>query len=114
MPKIFERLRDLVLGGKCEDSHGTAPALVIKVRCARCGEQITTRVEKAHALQEQYDTQGSSEGEEAQVSGYLLQKELLGEKCQEMVRLTMRFDPSRRLLKHEITGGQLVEVVESE
>jgi len=26
----------------------------------------------------------------------------------------MRFDPCRRLVKHEITGGQLVEVVESE
>ena len=31
MAKMFERLRDLVLGGKSEDSNGTAPALVIKV-----------------------------------------------------------------------------------
>ena len=113
MPKMLERLRDLVLGGKGEDSQGTAPALVIKVRCDRCGEEITTRVEKAHALQEQYDTQGP-EGEEPQVSGYLLQKELLGEKCQELVRLTMHFDPCRRLVKHEITGGQLLEVADSE
>jgi hypothetical protein len=113
MPRMLERLRDLVLGGKCEDSHGTAPALVIRVRCARCGEEITTRVEKAHALQEQYDSQ-VMEGDEPLVSGYLLQKELLGEKCQEIVRLTMRFDPSRRLVKHEVTGGQLVEVADSE
>lgn len=114
MPRMLERLRDLVLGGKCEDSNGTAPALVIKVRCNHCGEEITTRVEKAHALQEQYDTQGSTEGEEPQLAGYLLQKELLGEKCQELVRLTMRFDPCRRLVKHEISGGTLVEVADSE
>jgi len=49
MPKMLERLRDLVLGGKCDDSNGTAPALVIRVRCNRCGEEITTRIEKAHA-----------------------------------------------------------------
>ena len=109
---MFERLRDLVLGGKCEDSNGTAPALVIKVRCAHCGEEIATRVEKAHALQEQYEA--ASEGEEPEITGYLLQKELLGEKCQELVRLTMHFDPCRRLVKHEISGGELVEVVESE
>ncbi|NLO73901.1 MAG: hypothetical protein GX100_07325 [candidate division WS1 bacterium] len=112
MAKMFERLRDLVLGGKCEDSNGTAPALVIKVRCAHCGEEIATRVEKAHALQEQYEA--DSEGEEPEITGYLLQKELLGEKCQELVRLTMHFDPCRRLVKHEISGGELVEVVESE
>ena len=113
MPKMLERLRDLVLGGKCDDSNGTAPALVIKVRCDRCGEEIRTRVEKAHALQEVYDSAHTGD-EEPPVSGYLLQKELLGEKCQELVRLTMRFDTCRRLVKHEITGGHLVEVVESE
>ena len=113
MPKLIERLREMVLGGKCEDTNGTAPALIIKVRCSNCGEEIATRVEKAHALQEQY-ARGNGAKEEPQVSGYLLQKEVLGEKCQQLIYLTMHFDPHKRPLKHEIQGGTLLEIVSHE
>jgi hypothetical protein len=114
MPGLLEKLREVVLGSRCPDSNGTAPALMITVRCKHCGEEIRTRVEKAHALQEQYEMVAGDHGEEPEVSGYLLQKEILGAKCQNLISLTMYFDPCTRLLKYEIQGGELVEVADSD
>ena len=114
MPGIIEKLRDAVLGTRCPDSNGTAPALVIRIRCKHCGEEITTRVEKAHALQEQYEMVEGDHGEEPEVSGYLLQKEILGSKCQKIISLTMHLDACTRPLKHEVDGGELLEVRDSD
>jgi hypothetical protein len=114
MPRLIERLRDIVLGAKCEDSNGTAPALKIKVRCSKCGEEITTRVEKAHVLQEQYEQEAGDPEAEPRAIGYLLRKEFLGEKCQELISLTMHFDPCRRLVDHSVEGGSLVSIGESD
>lgn len=114
MPGIIERLRAVVLGSRCADSNGTAPALMIRIRCDHCGEEITTRVEKAHALQEQYEMVPGEHGEEPEVSGYLLQKEILGSQCQKIITLTMQLDACTRPLKHEVQGGELLEVRDSD
>ncbi len=114
MPGLVQRLREMFLGTKPPDSNGTAPALMIKIRCDQCGEEISTRVEKAHALQEQYETTEGKEAEQPKVSGYLLQKELLGEDCQQIICLTMHFDAATRLTGYEIEGGELLEVTDSE
>ncbi|HEY3398190.1 MAG TPA: hypothetical protein VGM19_11100 [Armatimonadota bacterium] len=114
MAGFLDRLREVVLGCKTDDSNGTAPALLIKVRCKSCGEEITTRVEKAQALQEQYEMTTGDDGEEPEVTGYLLQKEILGAKCQALLQLTMKFDTCTRPLKHEVIGGELLEVRDSE
>ena len=114
MSSIMEKLRAVVLGSRYEDSNGTAPALVIRIRCKHCGEEITTRVEKAHALQEQYGMVEGDHGEEPEVSGYLLQKEILGSKCQKIIALTMHLDACTRPLKHEVEGGELIEVRDSD
>jgi hypothetical protein len=114
MPGIIEKLRAMMLGPRCEDSDGTAPALVLRIRCKRCGEEITTRIEKAHALQEQYEMVQGERGEEPELSGYLLQKEFLGAKCQNLIALTMHLDPCTRPLKHEMEGGELLEVRDSD
>ena len=112
MSRLFERLRDMVLGRQGETGNGRAPALMVTVRCDRCGEQITTRVEKAHALQEQYALESGDPEAEPEVSGYLLEKEILGSHCQNLIHLTMRFDCARRPLDHELQGGTLVEIAD--
>ena len=114
MPGIIERLRAVMLGSRCEDSNGTAPALMIRIRCKHCGEDITTLVEKAHALQEQYEMVEGDHCEEPEVSGYLLQKEILGSKCQKIICLTMYLDACTRPIKHEVEGGELLEVRDSD
>ena len=114
MTKFLERLREMVLGERCGDSNGTAPALHLKVRCARCGEEIVTRIEKAHGLQEQYEAAKRGVEGEPRVSGYLLQKELLGSQCQTLITLALHFDAGKRPLEHEIEGGTLLEVSDSD
>lgn len=112
MSSLFERLRDMVLGRQSETGDGRAPALLVKVRCDRCGEQITTRVEKAHALQEQYALEAGDPEAPPEVTGYLLEKEIIGAQCQNLIHLTMQFDLNRRPVKHELRGGTLLETTD--
>jgi hypothetical protein len=112
MPGLFDRLRDLVLGHTPENEP-TAPALVVEVKCAECGETIKTRIEKAHALQEVYDVSADEE-QEPEVVGYELSKEMLGENCQQLLVLRVHFDKCKRMVEHEVQGGELVGVHDSE
>lgn len=113
MPGLFDRLRDMVLGS-CPNSEPTAPALVVEVKCDQCGEIIKTRIEKAHALQEIYDPAAGEDQPEGEILGYELSKEMLGEQCQQLLELRVRFDRCKRMVEHEVQGGELVGVHDSE
>ena len=90
---------------------GTAPAVYLTVQCAKCGELISARVEKAHELQDVYDER--EDGPELPI-GYVLTKELVGEKCPNIVRVTMHFDARKRPRDFKVEGGELVHLECSE
>jgi hypothetical protein len=104
-----------LLGRDTDDSGGTAPALRIEVRCAKCGEVIRVRVDKMHELQCEYEDNGSSDpDQEPHPISYLLTKELVGAKCQNLVHLSMRFDARSRTVEKHIEGGDLLSMEECE
>lgn len=82
--------------------RGTS-AVYFTVKCGRCGEVIRVRADKAHDLEEEYDTHADD------ISGYTLHKEVLGQRCPRLLRLTVRFDRARRVVAHEVEGGELVD-----
>ncbi len=86
---------------------GTAPAVRLTVQCAKCGELISARVEKAHELQDVYDE--DPEGAELPVA-YELVKELVGENCPNIVRVRMKFDARKRPRDFTVEGGELVHL----
>lgn len=86
---------------------GAAPALRLRVQCARCGETITTRIDKANDLLCEYPDE-LPEDEAPHPIGYTLHKELVGRECQNLVHLTMHFNDHRRATRHEIEGGILL------
>lgn len=113
--KLLSALRRALLGAQTDDSGGTAPALRVEVRCSKCGEIIHARVDKMHELQCEYEETGHADPEEEpHPTSYLLTKELVGARCQNLVHFTMRFDARSRPIERHIDGGDFVLVEECE
>lgn len=118
MPTLLERLGRAIWGDNdvacCDPS---SPALCLHLKCARCGEIIRARVEKAYELEAEYEpTNGHvyEEGEEPRPTGYALHKELVGAGCQNLVHVTMRLDACRNVTSRAIDGGEFLEVTDCE
>ena len=99
---IFDRLVGLIAGPRTAtaaaagDEHG----YYFYVRCNRCGEVIRVRADRRWDFQQEFDA-----GRE-DVAGYSLHKEVMGQRCFEMIRTTIKFDSQRRETEREIHGGE--------
>jgi hypothetical protein len=96
-----------ILAVSPQPAAGAAPAMRLRVQCARCGEVITTRIDKANDLLCEYPDKAADD-EIPHPTGYTLYKELVGRHCQNLVHLTMHFNDHRRATRHEIEGGALL------
>jgi hypothetical protein len=110
-PKVgrFISYLSQVLLGTGPGSNGAAPAMNVHVRCGRCGELITVRVDKANDLLCEYPDIPEDAEEAPHPIGYELHKEVVGRKCPQLVHFEMRFDDHRRVTKTKIEGGEIVE-----
>ena len=92
--KIFSALRN--------PAQYRMPLYPISVRCNRCGEVISARVNLHHDLS-LLDEPGPGK------SAYLSRKTLVGSgRCFQRIRVELYFDGDRRLVHHEIEGGELL------
>ncbi len=83
-------------------------ALWVYVRCHKCGEAIKTRLDLKHDLSPDYSAEG-------RVADYVLRKVLIGsQRCFEPIEVKLTFDPQRRVISREITGGQFISKEEYE
>jgi hypothetical protein len=75
----------------------------IKVKCNRCGEEIQARINLYNELSIEYDDSGN-------ISMYICHKVIVGsQRCYQPIDIVLKFDPKRRLVEKEITGGKFVE-----
>jgi hypothetical protein len=75
----------------------------LTVRCQRCGELISGRVDLHNELSVDYSEDGKQEN-------YYVRKVLMGEgHCFQRIEVELFFDKNRLLTHKEITGGQFVE-----
>ncbi len=78
------------------------PLYPISVRCSRCGEVISARVNLHHDLS-LLDEAGPGG------SAYLSRKTLVGSgRCFQRIEVELYFNRDRRLVYHEIRGGELL------
>ncbi len=80
----------------------------VRVRCARCGEILETRIDLHNDLTARYDTNG-------RVTGYYVRKLLQGSghnRCFATIEVELFFDARRHLVDRRIRGGTFVEDVE--
>jgi hypothetical protein len=71
--------------------------IVRTVRCKRCGALITVRID------ERNDLSLNDEGD-----GYFVRKTLVDDRCFSRIELEMTFDPARRELSCDVSGGEIV------
>jgi hypothetical protein len=76
----------------------------ITVKCNRCGEQIRTRIDLRNDLSLDYE-KGVGGG-----ATYYCRKTLIGSaRCYQPIDIDLTFNASRKLVSHQITGGEFVD-----
>ena len=104
--RLIRALKRL-FGGRKEPVIGAGRrAFTLTIKCDKCGELIVIRIDQDHELQAEYDDEAA---EGAQPTQYLLRKEIVGADCQNLIRLTIRFDADLHPLERTIEGGEFVE-----
>ena len=100
MGGFFENLKKIftVPAGDTASKFITFP-----VRCNKCGEKITVRARKNS------DISGVSGGESQPGAEYFLRKEILGDKCNNLIYIEVYFGPGFNIISKEISGGEFVE-----
>ena len=88
----------------------TAPAysstsnfITFNVQCNRCGEEIIVNVRRSSDISRLYEEEGPA------VSAFLLRKEILGKKCNNLIYLTAYFGENYNLISSEISGAKIIE-----
>jgi hypothetical protein len=83
-------------------NRGDEAAYWIYVRCDRCGEKLSTRVNLYNDLSVDYD--------ESEDHTYICRKTMVGSSgCFQRIEIQLIFDKNRKLIDREITGGTFIE-----
>lgn len=112
MGKLLSGLRQIL--GESVGGDGSAPAMHVRVKCAACGEIIPVRIDKANDLLCEFAEEDEPGDQPPRALGYALHKEVVGRRCQNLVRFTIEFDERRRITRREIEGGEFVECEDCE
>jgi len=90
-------------GGEPRDN-----AFYYYIRCAKCGEAIRLRVDRANDLAQDFDGSGDNP------TGYSVTKGVVGKKCFRTISVTIKFDGARRESSRSIDGGEFITAEEFE
>ena len=71
--------------------------------CGRCKEEIAVKASKTSDISRLYEGEGPDGAE------YLLRKEILGNKCNNLVYITIYFDSGYNVISKEISGGKFAD-----
>ena len=79
----------------------TKSYFVFDVKCKRCGETITGRIDLDNDLSVEYEAGGDV---------FYARKVLMGEnKCFQRVEVKIKFNAERQVIEKEIIGGEFIE-----
>jgi hypothetical protein len=106
---FFSRLFGALRGGPAPATDGAGRnAFWVYVRCKACGEPIRVRVNREHDLSAEFE-----EGSDAP-TGYLVHKEVVGERCFRRIQVDITFDGQRKITDRQIQGGDFLTAEEYE
>ncbi len=94
---VLDRLRQLFTPAAAGPDQRAHP---LQVRCRRCGEIITVRIDLMNDLSPNYDA-----------GGYTVHKVVVGSgqnRCFQRIEVDLTFDAQKRLLSQEASGGEIV------
>ncbi len=85
---------------------GEAGFITFKVKCEKCGEEITIKVNQRTDLQNLYLESGE------QGAAFNLKKEILGKKCSNLMQINVDFDRNYHIIAKEVSGGSFLPIKE--
>jgi hypothetical protein len=71
------------------------------IRCSTCGEEFNLFINKSTDLSQDFDEQGGVT--------YFLNKEIIGSRCRNLIRVNMEFDRARNLVSRGIENGEFID-----
>jgi hypothetical protein len=72
------------------------------VKCNRCGEEIRVRMDRMNEPSPEYDEKG-------RVTHYIYRKDVMGQKCFNLIYVEFVLSPSFEIISANVTGGKLIE-----
>jgi hypothetical protein len=87
-------------------SSGEMYVMYIYVRCRRCGEIVAIRMDRRFDLEQEFG--------ETLVIGYMANKDVLGRKCNNLMRVHIEYDSNFKQRNFEVEGGILLTKKEYE
>jgi len=81
----------------------TSNFITFTVKCNKCGEEIEVKARKTSDISRLYEDQGPGG------AAYFLRKEILGNRCNNLIYVTIYFSPTYEILSRDITGGSFVD-----
>lgn len=90
---LFDQLKSLFNPSSGSDAN----ALMLYVKCKRCGTPLAVRVNLANDLSADYES-----------DGYILCKEMMDSKCFTLMRAEIRFDAARKIVEQKIDKGEFI------
>ncbi|MBM3707002.1 MAG: hypothetical protein FJW69_01465 [Actinobacteria bacterium] len=85
-------------------SQGESGFLVFNIKCNKCGEEIAVKIRRTSDISRIYEDEGGTQG-----SSFYVRKEILGNKCNNLIYLTAYFGENFNLLSSEISGGTIID-----
>ncbi|MBM3705955.1 MAG: hypothetical protein FJW66_05455 [Actinobacteria bacterium] len=74
------------------------------IRCNRCGEEIIVKLRKTSDISRIYEGDEGPAG-----ASFFVRKEILGNRCNNLIYLTAYFNESFNLISRDITGGRFLD-----
>lgn len=87
-------------------SRQSPEGFFLNVRCSACGEVFNLFINKSTDLSQNFDERGNVT--------YLLNKEIIGSRCRNLIHVKMGFDEARNPVSRQIENGEFIEVVKNE
>lgn len=78
--------------------------ITFNIICGRCKEEIIVKASKTSDISRLYEGDEAPDGAE-----YLLRKEILGNKCNNLVHITVYFGSGYNVISKEISGGKFAD-----
>jgi hypothetical protein len=83
---------------------GSGNFITFKIMCDRCGEEINVKLRRTSDISRIYEDE-----ENPCNASFFVRKEILGNKCNNLIFLTAYFGENFNLISSEITGGKFVD-----
>ncbi len=97
MPGILKALKELFQSGSGATGPHDPNAIHLYFRCDKCGAAVPVRVDKRHDL-----------NREEGPGTFLLRKEVMDDKCFQLMQATIWLDSSYKVVSADVTDGQLI------